>query len=213
MHENARIDYGAVIQAGSVHYQASEAIRRLEECLEQHGTVDLYQAYLERSRGGSYVIEELDARTKPDGYGDTGTYKFRCLRVVDEDGKERDAKGGDTYWLHVGTRETFIDPRTGIKKPMNTRQRRSMERMNKRRGDQHDINLWRQLKVGKDRVVEVGFIDACNIIVNHTEVCNYKSDGFHFEPYYETDKPKRGRPPKADQAPEELPAPEPSAQA
>jgi len=203
MHENARINYGAVVQAGSVHYQRMEAISQLDKCLEEYGTVDLYQAYLDKHRGGQYVIEELDARTKPDGYGETGQYKFKVLKVEDEDGRVRDPQDGDTYWLHVGQKETFTDPKTGMRKPMNTRQVRTMQRRNRERGDAFDLNIWRKLKLDENGCVTVGFLDACNILVNHTDLSTYKTDGFHFEPYYEAeqeDKPKRGRPRKVDPA-------------
>lgn len=104
-------------------------------------------------------------------------YRFRALRH--RDGKP--VKPGDVIYWKAGVKTTRFDPIKGAYVPITADWKAQQELLCRRlpnggRGSEHDLTVWHEAKVDKNGTFEVGFLDALELVVQHTHA------GIHPEP-------------------------------
>jgi hypothetical protein len=96
-------------------------------------------------------------------------YRFKVLRH--RDGKP--AKPGDVIYWKVGVKTHRFDHLSGSHRPITSDWKAQQDMLCKRlpnggRGSEHDMTIWHEAKVGRDGTIEVGFLDALELVVQHT---------------------------------------------
>jgi len=188
-----KLDWVQIQRQATPALTKREALRQLTEAIKEHGTLDLFDVFQHRERGGQAVIEQLDmlAKTNP---SKAGTYRLKCL--VCHDGRNATAaQPGAVYAWIRGTQEMILD-RNGEERVVNTRDRNNAQRFCRERGDEWDIYIWGEAELDEDCCITVGYHEAAELIVTRSNNAKHfvGPEDVHFEPPPELEeKPKRSR--------------------